>query len=54
MTTSYKLFIFRYPDIIQVKSEILYFKYVLFMEIWLTYGTAWISENVFSNFEDLN
>ena len=28
-----------------LKSEILYFKYVLFMEIWLTYGIAWVSEN---------
>jgi hypothetical protein len=24
------------------------------MEIWLTYGTAWVSENVFSNFDELN
>jgi hypothetical protein len=24
------------------------------MEIWLTYGAAWVSENDFSNFEDLN
>jgi hypothetical protein len=24
------------------------------MEIWLTYGTTWVSENCFSNFEDLN
>jgi hypothetical protein len=40
----------------QKKSYVwdLYFKYVLFMEIWLTYGTAWVLENVFSNFEDLN
>jgi hypothetical protein len=43
-----------YLDTIQVKSKILYFKYVLFMQIWLTYGTAWVSEYVFSNFEDFN
>jgi hypothetical protein len=49
-----KLFILRYLDTIQVKSKILYFKYVLFMEIWLTYGTPCVSGNVFSNFEDLN
>jgi hypothetical protein len=43
-----------YLDTIQVKSTILYFKHVLFKEIWLTYGTAWVSETVFSNFEGLN
>jgi hypothetical protein len=52
-----KLFILRYLDPIQVKNKILQFKYkmyMLFTEIWLTYGTAWVSENVFSNFEDLH
>ena len=48
------LYILRYLETIQVKSKILYFKYVLFIEIWLTYGTEWVSQNVFSNFEDLN
>jgi hypothetical protein len=43
-----------YLDTIQVKSKILNFKDVLFMQIWLTYGTTWVSENIFSNFEDLN
>ena len=49
-----KTIVIRYLDTIQVKSKHLYFKYVLFMEIWLMHGIVWVLENVFLNFEDLN